>query len=61
MQAPTLVVRAAGGFMPSVLFESLAETMPRGRMIEHPAGHLMPMEDPDGVVRLAIDFGGEEP
>jgi len=60
VHAPSLVVRATGGFLPQALFEALAEALPNGRLIESPAGHLLPLEDPKGTAELLRRFV-EEP
>lgn len=58
VRAPTLVVQASGGFLPGALFESLADALPRGRLVASPAGHLLPLEDPKGSARLLLEFAG---
>jgi pimeloyl-ACP methyl ester carboxylesterase len=60
LRAPALVVAAELGYFPPVLFDLLANAMPRGRRISLPAGHLMPMEDPESTAGLLRAFA-EEP
>jgi pimeloyl-ACP methyl ester carboxylesterase len=59
VRAPSLVVRASGGFLPPALFEALAEALPKGRLVESPAGHLLPLEDPKGTAELLRSFADE--
>ena len=61
LEAPALVVAAELGYFPPVLFDLLANTMPRGRRASLAAGHLMPMEDPARTAELLRAFAEEAP
>ena len=52
---PTDVLWAAHGYFPRALHAMLADTLRAGRLIEVPAGHLVPMEDPRLVVAAVGD------
>ena len=52
-------MRATGGFLPPALFEALVEALPKGRLVESPAGHLLPLEDPKGTAELLRGFVDE--
>jgi pimeloyl-ACP methyl ester carboxylesterase len=56
LRVPALVLWARQGDFPRVHFEELVRRMPDGRLLDAPTGHLVPMEDPELVVREALAF-----
>ncbi len=56
LEAPTLIVWASGGNFPRSHFEQLAARMQRGEVITAELGHLIPMEQPEWVVRQVLRF-----
>jgi len=52
VEAPVLLVRAAGGFITDVVFEHLAGLFQNCQLETANAGHLLPMEAPDLTVEL---------
>ncbi|HEY5625059.1 MAG TPA: alpha/beta hydrolase [Dehalococcoidia bacterium] len=58
IEAPVLVIRGehTEGFL-GMVAESVAERLPNGRLVTLPdAGHLAPMERPEAVAELILDF-----
>jgi pimeloyl-ACP methyl ester carboxylesterase len=55
---PTLILWARAGNFPYAHLESLASRMPRGELRLADAGHLVPMEKPELVVRDVLKFAG---
>jgi pimeloyl-ACP methyl ester carboxylesterase len=53
---PTAFLWARHGDFPRRVYEELVAAMPRGRIVDVAAGHLVPMERPDLVVR-EVDAG----
>jgi pimeloyl-ACP methyl ester carboxylesterase len=56
--APTRILWARRGSFPRVVFEELARRMPVAEVRDADCGHLVPMEDPQLVVREVLDFLG---
>ena len=56
LEAPTLIAWASGGNFPRIHFEELADRMQRGEVITAEVGHLIPMEQPEWVVRQVLRF-----
>lgn len=56
LEAPTLIAWASGGSFPRDHFEELAARMQRGEVITAELGHLIPMEQPEWVVRQVLRF-----
>jgi pimeloyl-ACP methyl ester carboxylesterase len=56
LEAPTLIAWASGGNFPRLHFEELAARMQRGEVITAELGHLIPMEQPEWVVRQVLRF-----
>ncbi len=56
LEAPTLIVWASGGNFSRVHCEELAARMQRGEVITAEVGHLIPMEQPEWVVRQVLRF-----
>lgn len=57
--APTLFLWAAQGNFSRARYEEIVASMPRARVEDVDAGHLVPMERPDLVVQAALRSGGE--
>ena len=56
MEHPTLILRAARGQFPRIVFEKLVQRMVDAQIRDVDTGHLIPMECPDCVVEAALDF-----
>jgi pimeloyl-ACP methyl ester carboxylesterase len=56
LRVPALVLWAQRGDFPRAHFEELVRRMPDGRLRDAAAGHLVPMEDPELVVRETLAF-----
>ncbi len=59
--APVLVLWARRGSFPREAYEALAARMPRARVEDVDAGHLIPMERPDLVGDWILRFAKEPP
>lgn len=58
-RVPTLILWAARGDFPRIVYENLARDMLDARVLDVDAGHLIPMEQPDCVVDAALDFAAQ--
>jgi pimeloyl-ACP methyl ester carboxylesterase len=58
LAAPALLLWARRSNFPRPLYEALVARMADGRIHDVDAGHLVPMERPDLVVREVLDFAG---
>ncbi len=56
VRAPVRVVRGVQSHFPEFLFEQLVSKLPRGDLVELPAGHLLVMEAPDRVADTIVAF-----
>jgi len=59
VSVPTLFLWAVRGNFSRSRYEQLVGSMPRARVEDVDAGHLVPMERPDLVARAALRAGGE--
>lgn len=55
VRAPTTVVEAELGHFPGAVFQLMADSLPRGRKVSLPAGHLLPMEAPEATADLLLE------
>lgn len=55
---PTLLLWATRGDFPRFVYEKYASLLPDGQVRDVEAGHLVPMEQPEAVVREALAFAG---
>jgi pimeloyl-ACP methyl ester carboxylesterase len=58
VKTPTVLLWAVRGDFPRPVYEAYAARMPDARVCDVDAGHLVPMERPEVVVREALDFAG---
>ena len=56
MRVPALILWARAGNFPYAHFESFASQMPAAELRVADAGHLVPMENPELVVREVLRF-----
>lgn len=56
VEVPTLLLWARGGNFPRSAYEAFVAPMPDARIHDVEAGHLVPMEQPDLVVREVLAF-----
>ena len=56
VRVPTLILWASRGDFPRIVFENLAQQMDDAQIRDADTGHLIPMECPDCVVEVALDF-----
>jgi pimeloyl-ACP methyl ester carboxylesterase len=58
-RVPTLILWAARGQFPRIVYENLVRQMVDAQIREVDTGHLIPMEHPDCVVEATLDFALE--
>ncbi len=61
IQAPTLLLRAAEGRFPLVVYQALAARIPVAKLIELDVDHLMPMHDPPELAETVLEFARTGP
>ena len=57
VEVPALFLRASGGNFPRSLYEELAAVIPKARIEDIEAGHLVPMEAPELLAERLLSFG----
>ncbi len=57
VEVPALFLRASGGNFPRSLYEELAAAIPKARIEDIEAGHLVPMEVPELLAERLLAFG----
>ena len=60
LEVPALFLWATHGDFPRKAYEAFVERLPAGRIQDIEGRHLIPMEDPDPVVRAALAYAGIE-
>jgi pimeloyl-ACP methyl ester carboxylesterase len=53
---PTLILWATRGNFPRIVYEKLEQCMLDAQILDIDSGHMIPMEHPDRVVAVTLDF-----
>ena len=61
IQAPTLLLRAARGRFPMIVYEAIAARIPIAKVVELDIDHLMPMHDPPELAETLLEFARSGP
>lgn len=61
IRAPTLLLRAADGRFPLVVYRALASRIPVAKVVELDVDHLMPMHDPPELSEIVLEFAEAVP
>jgi pimeloyl-ACP methyl ester carboxylesterase len=61
LAVPTLLLWARQGDFPRAVYEAYVEHIAAGRIQDIEGRHLIPMEDPEPIVRVALAFAGVAP